>query len=350
MWSAISHHDRERFELHFYSLSDKEDAWTQRFRGLADGYVVLAHANERDAARAIAADDLDLLVDLSTHTKGAKPGILAFKPARVQITHVASSGPVGLSTVDYKLTDHYADLPETAATQLEALLPMDGCVYPYRKVTPAATQGLDRAALGIAADAVLIGAFVNPQKLSRRCLALWRDVLARIPRAKLVFSPLDPALRAVFARLAMAGGIDAGRVLFLPAGRGDPEHLARYALIDFVLDPMPYGSVNGVLEPLAMGVPVVTLLGKRHGERAAYSILANLGVTATVADGGRQYVDIAVRLADDPAFMADVRAQIRAGIASSPLVDMPAHTRALERAYVAALAAKAPAALAAAAG
>ena len=45
--------------------------------------------------------DLDLLVDLSTHTKGAKPGILALKPARVQITHVASAGAVrrGLAAV-----------------------------------------------------------------------------------------------------------------------------------------------------------------------------------------------------------------------------------------------------------
>ena len=58
----------------------------------------------------IAADDLDLLVDLSTHTNGAKPGILALKPARVQLTHVASAGTVGLSAIDFKLTDNFADV------------------------------------------------------------------------------------------------------------------------------------------------------------------------------------------------------------------------------------------------
>ena len=47
--------------------------------------------------------------------------------------------------------------------------------------------------------------------------------------------------------------------------------------------------------------------------------------------------------------MRDVRAAIRAGLAASPLTDHAAHTRALERAYVAALAARAPDALAAAA-
>ena len=36
---------------------------------------------------------------------------------------------------------------------------------------------------------------------------------------------------------------------------------------------MPYGGVNGTLEALDMGVPVVTLVGRRHAERTSYSIL-----------------------------------------------------------------------------
>ncbi len=111
---------------------------------------------------------------------------------------------------------------------------------------------------------------------------------------------------------------------------------------------MPYGGTNGTLEALDMGVPVVTLAGRRHGERVAYSILANLGVTETVADSGREYVEIAVRLADDAAFMASVRAAIRERIAHSPLTDMVQHTRHLEAAYVAALQERCPDALAAA--
>ena len=66
----------------------------------------------------------------------------------------------------------------------------------------------------------------------------------------------------------------------LPQGRDDAENQARYHLIDFVLDPVPYSGVNGTLEALDMGVPVVTLCGRKHGERTSYSILANLGVAA----------------------------------------------------------------------
>ena len=72
MWQALGRHDRSRFSLHFYSLSRERDEWTDRFAGMADSFVPLADAGEREAALRIAGDDLDLLVDLSTHTKGAK--------------------------------------------------------------------------------------------------------------------------------------------------------------------------------------------------------------------------------------------------------------------------------------
>ena len=337
MWQAIRHHDRSRFEIGFYSLSFEDDEWTERFRGAGDHFTLIADMSERDAAQRIAADDLDILVDLSTHTKGAKPGILAWKPARVQITHVASAGTVGLSAIDFKLTDHYADVEASQAFQIETMLPMAGCVYPFRHVAAAALHPFHREWLGIPDDAVVIGAFISALKLSQRCLALWREVLGRIPRAMIAFSPANPAARDLYLKIVGAAGITAERVVFVAQGRTEAENQARYGLVDFVLDPMPFGGVNGTLEALDMGVPVVTLVGKRHGERTGFSILTNLGVTDTIANSGPDYVEIAVRLATEPRFMAGVRAAIRDGVAKSTLTDMPQHTRALEDAYEAAL-------------
>ncbi|MDQ6621178.1 MAG: hypothetical protein M3Z31_16045, partial [Pseudomonadota bacterium] len=164
-------------------------------------------------------------------------------------------------------------------------------------------------------------------------LRLWREVLERIPRARLAFSPNTAALQASFVRLALAAGIARERLALIPLGRDEQQNQARYTVVDAVLDPMPFGGVNGTLEALDMGVPVVTLCGGRHGERTSYSILANLGVTETVATTGPEYVNLAVRLADDASFMRQLRDRIRAGLARSPLTDMAAHTRNLEAAY-----------------
>jgi predicted O-linked N-acetylglucosamine transferase (SPINDLY family) len=344
-WEEVRRHERTRFELFFYSLSGVSDGWTARYRGLGDHFATIADLTEREAAERIAADELDLLVDLATNTRGAKPGILAFRPARMVVTHVASAGPVGLHTVDFKLTDAFADLPGNQAGMLETLLPIEGCVYPYRHIAPAQVHPYRRDRLGIAADAVVIAAFVNPMKLSRRCLALWRKVLDRIPRALIAISPLSPGVGEAQRRLFAAAGIDPQRTILVPAGRDEAENQARYHVVDLVLDPLPYGGVNGTLEALDMGVPVVTLCGRRHGERSTYSILANLGVLDTVAHSENEYAAIAARLADDRAFMTHVRAAIRTDLAGSRLTDMDAHTRNLERAYVTALEKRYPTAL-----
>ena len=344
MWEALRHHDRERFEVFGYRTNDAHDEWTSRYESIFSRLTALGALTDRDAAQRIAADDLDVLVDLSTHTKGARPPILATKPARVQITHVASAGTLAMSAIDFKLTDRYAD-PDAGydpTLQIERPLVMDGCVYPYRHVAPSPAATVTRESLRIPTRAVVIGAFVTPLKLSQRCLALWRDILLRVPDAVLAFSPVHPSLRTVFLRIGAAAGIDAGRIAFVPQGRDDAENQARYRLIDFVLDPVPYGGVNGTLEALDMGVPVVTLVGGRHAERSSYSILSNLGVTETIAQTGRDYVELAVRLATDPPFMRTVRTHIPAALGHSALTDMPAHTRNLERACIAALEQSAP--------
>jgi predicted O-linked N-acetylglucosamine transferase (SPINDLY family) len=347
IWEALRHHDHARFEIFGYAADRRRDAWTTRIIGALDHFDDVSALGDIAAARRIAADDLDLLVDLSTHTKGARPGIFALKPARVQVTHVASAGTTALASIDFKLTDRFADLEGSFAEGLEAPLVMEGCVYPWRHVAaieaPASALALPPVPASVARDErIVIGAFVTPLKLSQRCLALWREVLQRIPRAVLAFSPLDPRTQAAYLRLAGVAGIDLARIVLVPRSGDEATDLARYRDVDFVLDPMPYGGVNGTLEPLAMGVPVVTLVGRRHGERSSYSILANLGVTDTIAQTGPEYVEIAVRLAGEPSFMQAVRDRIRAGIAHSALTDMEAHTRNLEHAYVVALDQRAP--------
>jgi predicted O-linked N-acetylglucosamine transferase (SPINDLY family) len=341
MWEVLRQHDHAHFEVFGYTTDGRRDAWTTRIVTAFDHFADVSTMSEVAAARRIAADDLDLLVDLSTHTKGARAGVFALKPARVQITHVASAGTTGLASIDFKLTDHYADLAGSFPDDLEAPLVMEGCVYPWRHLVAA-----EPAAPADRGGRIVIGAFVTPLKLSQRCLALWREVLQRIPHAVLAFSPLDSRTEPAYRRLAATAGFDAARIVFVPHSGDDAIDLARYREVDFVLDPMPYGGVNGTLEPLAMGVPVVTLVGRRHGERSSHSILANLGVTETVAQTGPEYVEIAARLASDPSFMRAVRERIRAGTAGSALTDMVTHTRNLERAYVAALELRAPEAIA----
>ena len=329
----IEHHDREKFEIFLIATRPVEGAWGQRIAAAAEHFEDLSRMGDDAAIERLLAVKLDLLIDCSTHTRGARPAILAAKPARVQLTSIASAGCLGLPTIDFKLTDQIADLPEMQEHQVERFLAMAGCVYPYRHIEPLAEHAYQRERLGIPAEAFVLGAFVTLLKLSRRCLKLWREILDRLPRAVIALSPTNPGQRDAYVRVFAASGIEASRLVFVPQGRDECENQARYHLIDLVLDPMPFGGANGTIEALGMDVPVVTLCGRRHGERVGTSILTNLGVTSTIAQTGPEYVELSCRLGEDRGFLAAVREEIRRGRAGSAFTDIAKHVRDLESAY-----------------
>jgi predicted O-linked N-acetylglucosamine transferase (SPINDLY family) len=82
-----------------------------------------------------------------------------------------------------------------------------------------------------------------------------------------------------------------------------------------------------------MGVPVVTLAGRTAVGRAGVSILSNLGLPKLIARTQEQYVDIAVGWARDVGRLATLRAELRARMDSSPLVDGKQYAADVEAAF-----------------
>jgi hypothetical protein len=243
-----------------------------------------------------------------------------------------SAGTVGIG-IDFRRT--------ATRRRGKSGFPNDAANGPTRRSAktrrPASDHPFHRAELGIGAD-VLIGAFVSAQKLSRRCRAYGARCFGASPGSGAVFS-MNPALRVRMSaspRQAASRGRDLCAAARRRANRRASE------LIDFVLDTMPFGGVNGTLEALTWRSRSSRWSASCHGERSTCSILAHLGVTDTVAQTGEEYVEIACRLALDPVFMSGVRSAIRSRLAESPLADGASYTRSLERAYVTALSAKVP--------
>src|SRR6185312_7273003 len=76
MLEVLRRHDGARFEILGYATTGARDDWTPRFEEVFARFTSLGALTDAAAARRIVDDDLDVLVDLSTHTKGARPGIL----------------------------------------------------------------------------------------------------------------------------------------------------------------------------------------------------------------------------------------------------------------------------------
>lgn len=132
-------------------------------------------------------------------------------------------------------------------------------------------------------------------------------------------------------------GIAAKRVDLLPLLPNTADHLRAYSLIDMALDTFPYAGTTTTCEALYMSVPVVTLRSdSNHAHNVGVSLLRAVGqgsLDFLVAQSEEEYVEIAVRLANDTALLTHLRSTLRATMLQSTLCDGPAFTADLERAY-----------------
>ncbi len=334
MIDVIESHDRDRYAIHLYSLSREAgtDAHTARFRKASDRFVELPSHDPAEAARIIAADDCDVLVDLMGHTSFSCPEILAYKPARVIATHLGYHGAIGLSQVDFKVTDRHADLPDAGNFQIERPLVMASCVLPFRRTPVGESVPPSRGSLGIAPDAIVLGEFVPVIKLSPRCLALWREILAQVPRGVLLFSPSSEVDHPTIVRHLEGNGIDRGRLRFISRADDEATERARYGVVDLVLDTLPYSGGDTTLAALEAGVPVVTRAGQRHAERVSASILRHLGLDELVAPTDDEYLLRAIALANDDAHRRRTRTAVAARYAEMSSTHPARYTRDLEAA------------------
>ena len=105
------------------------------------------------------------------------------------------------------------------------------------------------------------------------------------------------------------------RVIFVPR-IPQAEFFRLLMMADVILDPPFFGGGNTSYEAFAMGLPIVTWPGSFMRGRVTEGCYRQMGFTELVADSLDSYVEIALRLATDAAWRAQVKTEIaaRAGV------------------------------------
>ena len=326
----LANHDRSRVEVHCYYNDWPEDEVTARLRGYAAGFERIAGLPEERAAELVRRDRIDVLIDLSGHTRGNRLLLFARRPAPVQATWLGYPNTTGLAAIDYRISDAFADPPGmTEANYTERLLrlPHILCCFQPAGVWPGVSP-----LPALAAGFVTFGSLNSPAKIGPEVVRTWAQVLRGLPASRLTLLRADdPATRERLERAFRAEGVDPGRVRFLP--HLDPAPFrAQLAQMDLVLDAFPLVGGTTTCEALWMGLPVVTLAGDAYLKRVGASWLANIGRPEWIASGTDEYVARALGLASDPAALAAIRAGLRDAMRASPLCDAAGFARDFEAA------------------
>lgn len=309
--AVLAAHDRAQIKPLFYDTTDP----------------AFAALDAAAAARRIAADSVDILVDLSGHATGQRLDLFARRPAPIQLTGFGLPFGTGLTTIDGLLLD-----PVSLPDDFPALEPRVTIAAPMAWAAPDNAPDPGPLPANLAGH-LTIGVFNRPEKLTPVFFDLLGRIAALLPSAQFLFKQRRwDSSELTEAAMLQAGrhGVAADRLRFVGTLPDPAAHLSGYAAADLALDSLPFGGGLTTLETLWMGVPVLTIAGATLPGRITAGLLAASGLGEWVAPDSDGLIDRLLALTAD---LAAIRAGLRARIAAAAPFDPPQLARSLEDAY-----------------
>jgi len=331
----IENHDRARHDVYCYSVFGAADDVTRRIAEVATKWHDVTSLSTEQTANVIHTDRVDILVDISGYAGISPMNILASRPAPVQASWLGYLSTSGMTRVDYRISDAFADPPGDADRfHTEKLLRLPHSQWCYRPPVPVESGASPAAAPPCTRNGFFtFGSFNQAAKLSPTSRRLWAEILKRTPGSKLlvVGVPPGPATQMLIEEFS-GHGIDPSRVAIEPR-RQLEDYFKTLRSVDVALDTLPYSGGTTTCDTLWMGTPVLTLPGSRSVSRSACSILGTLGMREWMATSPEDYIAKAVRAASDTGWLSEQRRALRERMRASPLMDEARFARDIEALY-----------------
>ena len=330
MGPLLTHHDRSRIEVWCYHGRGWADGMTESLKALGHHWVDCGSMSDEALLQRIRDDGIDILIDLSGHTAGARLRVFGQGAAPLQMSYLGYPTATGVARIEYRISDAIIDPGDMPSTGSECPRCLPGSMFCYRPPErPAIVPRLAPPPGGL-----VFASFNNLAKLNDRTLALWARVLRAVPGSRLLIkaaAAADPANRPDIEAFMAACGVAAERLDLRSQLAVRSSHLEVYNEVDVALDSFPYNGATTTCEALWMGVPVISLKGRTHTARMGASILAAAGQPGWVADDEDHFVATAGAVAHVVPTRQRWRAEARDLLQRSSLMDEAGFTRGFEQ-------------------
>jgi protein O-GlcNAc transferase len=329
----IELHDRARFEV--FGISMGVDDGSERRLRLArafDRFLDVRSRSDQAVAQLLQELQVDIAVDLMGHTRDGRPGILAGRPAPIQVSYIGYPGTTGADFIDYVIADPII-LPfdqQPHYTERIVHLPDSYMVTDSKRAVPSSAPTRQECALP--EDAFVFCCFNSNFKITQEMFETWMRLLAANSGSVLWLYHANADAERNLRQAAQERGVDGARIVFagpLPY----QDHLARHGLADLFLDTLPYNAHTTASDALWVGLPLVTCMGRSFASRVAASALHAAGLPELVTHSLAEYESLALRLAADPALLGGYKQRLVENRHSCALFDTARFARHIEAAY-----------------
>jgi protein O-GlcNAc transferase len=332
----LKHHHAKDFEVFVYADVKVPDAITDRLQALTPHWRLTYHASDTQLIQHIQSDQIDILVDLAGYSDGNRLPVFGTKPAPVQVSYLGYAATTGLTQIDYRLSDRWADPVSdsfAASIHTESLIRLPNsflCYLPdFNAPDVSSLPALEKGY-------VTLASFNHRAKMTEQVMATWAEILHQLPSARLMLKNealRDPKLQTACIEVFEALGIDRDRIQCVGWLPKVGDHLALYHQVDIGLDTFPYAGTTTTCEALWMGVPVVTIAGADHRSRVGVSLLSTVGLTDWITTSRKTYIDKVVEAAGEQTALAAIRQNLRSQMRASPLCNGEPFVYDLEQIY-----------------
>lgn len=263
-----------------YCNNEIHDEVTREFQDLFPLWRGIRDMSVQAMLNLVQSDGIDILVDLSGHTRGHRLDVFAARPAPLQLTWIGNPGSTGLETMDYIVIGDLVLEEDLLRTQLAERLMRVPLAYVF-------DGGIHQEAVAplpaLRNGHLTFGSFNRLSKINRKVVSVWAQVLRALPSARLKIGacPRSGPPRHLKDWLAEEG-LAEERIDFVEQ-MGFEHYLRAHHDIDLCLDTLPFTGGVVTNHALWMGVPTLTLMGELLAGRQSAEVLARVGLARDFA-------------------------------------------------------------------
>lgn len=313
LWPVLEALADHPVDVYAYASSSNQDRGTAHIESLSKKYTDVTPMHPEQFARLVAADKIDILIDLAGHTFLNRLVDISIRLAPIQMSWIGYPYSTGVPAIDFRIVDHLTD-PE-GSWMTESPLVLNPCFLCFG--LPAdATEPNDQT------SGPTFASFNVLSKLTPTTIGLYAECLKAVPGSQLVLKTLaleEEECRSHLLGKFSAQGVDPARIELLGQLPSYRDHLALYNRVTVALDPYPYHGTTTTCEAYAMGVPVVSLVGQTHQARVGLTLAHAVGHPEWACDTRDAYISAAVRLATS--WSEANRQKLRSELKTSSLTD-----------------------------
>jgi predicted O-linked N-acetylglucosamine transferase (SPINDLY family) len=325
--------NREQFDIYLFSYETHTCPIEEHCRNCADHFILLPLdiGIQIEILRNANLDILFFATNLTAKLKRATTILAMNRLARVQINSICSPFTTGMNTMDYYLSGNLlTPLPDYQLQYHEKLINIEGSGICFQfPISDMLTDcNRSREDWHASKDMIIFMSGANVHKIIPEVRYTWAEIIANIKNSMLVLFPFNPVnwgayesaqlfvdeMKSIFSKF----GIHENRLIFENPLPSIADVRAILRLADIYLDSFPYSGATSLIDPLSVGLPPVVYEGDALRFRQGAAMLREINLSDLIVKDEKDYVKLAIDLANQSQKRAYLRNQIISKMQNNP--------------------------------